>query len=101
LSLQLAHGLAFEDLYRRAGLVRLDDRFTGFLETADAALAARLRAGRADPEALDAKAESQLLLDLAPHLERFLSQLFGIADEVLGLAGRHDELAPLYAVKRQ
>ena len=101
MSLQLAYGLAFEDLYRRAGLVRLDDHFTGFLETADAALAARLRSGRADPEALDAKAESQLLLDLAPHLERFLSQLFGIADEVLALAGRHDELAPLYTVKRQ
>ena len=47
------------------------------------------------------KAESALILDLAPHLERFLSQLFGIADEVLALAGRHDELAPLYTVKRQ
>ena len=101
MSLRLAHGLAFEDLYRRAGLVRLDGHFVGFLETADSALAGRLRAGRADPDALDAKAESQLLLDIAPHLERFLSQLFGIADEVLALAGRHDELAPLYTVKRQ
>jgi hypothetical protein len=101
LSLRLAHGLAFEDLYRRAGLVRLDGHFVGFLETADSALAGRLRAGRADPDALDAKAESQLLLDIAPHLERFLAQLFGITDEVLALAGRHDELAPLYTVKRQ
>jgi NADPH-dependent glutamate synthase beta subunit-like oxidoreductase/NAD(P)H-flavin reductase len=101
LSLALAHGLAFEDLYRRAGLVRLDGHFLAFLESADAALAGRLRAGRADPAALDAKAESQLLLDLAPHLERFLAQLFGIADEVLALARRHDDLAPLYSVKRQ
>ncbi len=101
MSLQLAYGLAFEDLYRRPGLVRLDGHFVAFLETADAALAGRFRAGRADPEGLDAKAESQLLLDLAPHLERFLAQLFGIADEVLALARRHDELAPLYSVKRQ
>ena len=101
MSLRLAHGLAFEDLYQRAGLARLDERFLAFLETADTPLAGALRAGRADPEALDAKAESQLLLDLAPHLERFLAQLFGIADEVLALAQRHDELAPLYTVKRQ
>ena len=101
MSLQLAHGLAFEDLYRRAGLLRLDGHFIEFLEPADAALAGRLRAGRADPAGLDAKAESQLLLDLAPHLERFLAQLFGIQDEVRALARRHDELAPLYSVKRQ
>jgi hypothetical protein len=101
LSLRLAHGLAFEDLYRRAGLVRLDGHFLAFLEAAEGALAARLRAGRAAPEALDAKTESQLLLDLAPYLERFLSQLFEITDEVRVLAGRHDELAPLYRVKRQ
>ncbi len=101
MSLRLAHGLAFEDLYRRAGLIRLDAHFVDFLETAEASLSGRLRAARADPEALHPKDESQLLLDLAPHLERFLAQLFGIADEVLALARRHDELAPLYAVKRQ
>ncbi len=101
MSLQLAHGLAFEDLYRRTGLDRLDGHFLAFLDTAEKALAGRLRAGRADPDALSAKDESQLLLDLAPHLERFLAELFGIADEVLALARRHDDLAPLYAVKRQ
>ena len=99
--LTLAHGLQFEDLYRREGLVRIDGHFVDFLETAEAGLAGRLRAARADPAALDAKAESQLLLELSPHLERFLARLFGIADEVLALARRHDELAPLFAVKRQ
>jgi NADPH-dependent glutamate synthase beta subunit-like oxidoreductase/NAD(P)H-flavin reductase len=99
--LRLAHGLAFEDLYRRAGLVRLDGHFVAFLETSDSSLAGRLRAARADPSAIAPKDESQLLLDLAPHLDRFLAQLFGIADEVLALARRHDELAPLYSVKRQ
>jgi hypothetical protein len=42
-----------------------------------------------------------LLLALSPHLERFIAQLFGIADASLALARRHDELAPLYAIKRK
>jgi len=99
--LRLAHGLAFEDLHHREGLLKLDRHFVAFLDAADPALQARLAAARTNPDALDAKTESQLLLDLAPHLERFLAQLFGIADEVLALAHRHGELAPLYAVKRQ
>jgi NADPH-dependent glutamate synthase beta subunit-like oxidoreductase/NAD(P)H-flavin reductase len=99
--LTLAHGLSFGDLYRREGLVRLDGQFLAFLEAADPSAHSRLLAARADPSALDAKAESQFLLDLAPHLERFLSELFGIAAEVERLAQRHYELAPLYAVKRQ
>ena len=65
--------------------------FLDFLGTADAALRDRLAAARTAPDALDAKDESALILELAPHLERFLSQLFGIADEVLALARRHDE----------
>ncbi len=99
--LRLAHGLAFADLHRREGLLKLDRHFLAFLETADAALHARLAAARADPEALEPNAESQLLLDLAPHLERFLAELFGIADELGALARQHDALGPLYSVKRQ
>jgi NADPH-dependent glutamate synthase beta subunit-like oxidoreductase/NAD(P)H-flavin reductase len=99
--LNLAHGLAFEDLYRREGLVRLDRHFLDFLATADASLRDRLVAARAAPDALAPRDESALILAAAPHLERFVSQLFGIADEVLALARRHDESAPLYSVKRQ
>jgi NADPH-dependent glutamate synthase beta subunit-like oxidoreductase/NAD(P)H-flavin reductase len=99
--LKLAHGLAFEDLYRREGLVRLDARFVDFLGTAEGALKDRLLAARENPDSLASKDESALLLDLAPHLERFVAQLFGIADEVLALARRHDETAPIYSVKRQ
>ncbi len=99
--LMLAHGLAFEDLYRRDGLVRLDRHFLDVLGAADAALAARLEAARRAPDALAPKDESALILALSPHLERFVSQLFGIADEVLALARRHDEAAPIFAVKRQ
>jgi NADPH-dependent glutamate synthase beta subunit-like oxidoreductase/NAD(P)H-flavin reductase len=98
---KLAHGLAFADLYRRDGLVRLDEAFLATLGAAESTLAARLTAARADPASLSVKDESTLIIDLAPHLERFVSQLFGIADAALALAARHDALAPLYHVKRQ
>jgi len=99
--LRLAHNLHFADLYSREGLLKLDAHFADFVGTAAPALKERLLAARANPDALTQKEESTLLLDLAPHLERFLSQLFGIADDVLALAAKHDELSPLYTVKRQ
>jgi NADPH-dependent glutamate synthase beta subunit-like oxidoreductase/NAD(P)H-flavin reductase len=92
-------GLSFPDLYAQAGLARLDARFVAHLQAADSALAERLTAARAAAQ-LDAKEESALILELASHLERFLSQLFGIADASLALAARHDALAPLYEIKR-
>ncbi len=99
-TLQLADGFAFTDLYARDGLVRLDGRFCSHLKDTDAALFNRLMAARAEPDKLEAKDESQLVIDLAPHLEDFTSDLFGIRDEARALAARHDALAPLYEVKR-
>ena len=98
--LQLKHGLAFEDLYRRDGLARLDTAFVAWLASTDADLHNRLVTARRDPAALDHKAHSQLLTDLAPHLEDFVADLFGIASEARALQARHHALAPLYAVKR-
>ena len=48
----------------------------------------------------EAKDESDLLVALAPHVEDFLARLFGIEAEARALAERHNELAPLYSVKR-
>ena len=96
----LRFGFAFADLYDRESLVRLDAAFIGFLREIDTALADRLVTARSDPAALPAKAESELLIALAPHLEDFLARLFGIEAEVHTLAGHHHELAPLYSVKR-
>src|SRR5947207_524484 len=98
--LALKHGLSFSDLYERDGLIRLDRAFVAHLAATDVGLHARLMAGRAEPEALDRKAESDLLVDLAPHVEDFLGELFGIAGEVRALQARHDKLAPLFSVKR-
>ncbi|MBV9863202.1 MAG: FAD-dependent oxidoreductase [Alphaproteobacteria bacterium] len=98
--LALKHGLGFADLYERDGLVRLDRAFVAHLAEGETELHNRLMIARADPDALDRKAESDLLVDLAPHLEDFLGELFGIGAEVRGLQARHDEMAPLYSVKR-
>ncbi|MGE5268267.1 MAG: pyridine nucleotide-disulfide oxidoreductase, partial [Thiohalocapsa sp.] len=98
--LALQHGLTFCDLYERDGLIRLDRAFVAHLAAADTVLHGRLMTARATPEAVDRKAESDLLVDLAPHLEDFLGELFGIAKEVRALQQAHDRLAPLYSVKR-
>jgi len=99
--LELAYGFAFHDLYDRAGLLRLDAAFLDELGRADTALRERLLAGRADAEALQAKDESELLLALSSHLDRFIGTLFGIGKELAALERRHQEAAPLYAVKQR
>jgi len=99
-AMSLAFDTLPEDLYAREGLARLDARFLAFLGEADAALRGRLEGARRDPASLPAKAESELLIALAPHLEDFLARLFGILPEAQALAARHHELAPLYSVKR-
>jgi hypothetical protein len=53
---------------------------------------------RANP--LSGKTESELLVLLAPHVEDFIAKLFGIETEAMALAARHNELAPLWSVKR-
>jgi NADPH-dependent glutamate synthase beta subunit-like oxidoreductase/NAD(P)H-flavin reductase len=97
--MHLGFGLSFPDLYEREGLVRLDRAFVAFLSETDRALADRLAAARKEP--LHGKAESELLIALAPHVEDFVAKLFGIEPEAQALAARHNQLAPLYAIKRQ
>jgi NADPH-dependent glutamate synthase beta subunit-like oxidoreductase/NAD(P)H-flavin reductase len=98
--LVLKHGLAFDDLYRRDGLTRLDGAFVAYLAGADVLLHNRLVTARRDPDVLARDAESDLLVDLAPHVEDFVGEAFGIADAVRALQARQHKLAPLYTVKR-
>jgi NADPH-dependent glutamate synthase beta subunit-like oxidoreductase/NAD(P)H-flavin reductase len=98
--LNSALGLTIEDLYRRDGLQRLDDAFVDFLGSADADLRRRLQEGRAAAHSLDQAAVSALMLALAPYVEDFLADVFGIRAEAGRLAARHHTLAPLYACKR-
>ncbi len=99
-SLALSHGFGFNDLYDRDGLVRLDAAFVGWLKDAHVELHARLVAARATPEALAAKDESNLLIELARPLEDFVGQLFGVAAEAAALRARHNRLAPIFDCKR-
>ena len=97
---ELKFEFSFGDFYRRDGLVRLDQVFLCELEQADAALHGQLLAARNAAEPPAAKAESELLLALAPHLDDFIGQLFNIEAEVRALSAQHHKLAPLYSIKR-
>jgi NADPH-dependent glutamate synthase beta subunit-like oxidoreductase/NAD(P)H-flavin reductase len=98
-SLSLKFGLSFDDLYHREGLVRIDSAFADHLKSADSALFGRLMEARS--ASLPRKQQSELLVDLAPHVEDFIGDLFGISADVAELQAKHDALAPVYALKRK
>jgi NADPH-dependent glutamate synthase beta subunit-like oxidoreductase/NAD(P)H-flavin reductase len=99
-TLRLGFGLRSADLYDREGLVRLDAAFIDFLHARDVELYDRLLAARASPEECSGKAHSDLLVALAPEIEDFVADLFGIVEPLRALANRQQTLAPLYTVKR-
>ncbi len=97
--LKLAFGIGFEDLYERAGLMKLDQAFREYLNERDAELdAAYAEARNERPESGD---EAKLLMEVAAHLESFIGALFGISAELEALAGEHTKWTGFFAVKRQ
>ncbi len=98
--LALAYGLGFEELYAAGGLRRIDALFLEYLTGGEPQLAQKLTTARQSPEAVALLQESQLIINLAPHVEEFIAQLFGIQAQVRALAERHFELAPLFSCKR-
>ncbi|HEX6895442.1 MAG TPA: hypothetical protein VF146_09225, partial [Bryobacteraceae bacterium] len=99
--LELRFGLAFEDLYQRDGLLRVDAAFLEHLALADAPLHGRLLEARTNPGDLAPKDQSELIIALAPHVEDFLGELFGITGEIEALQKRHNQSAPFFAFKRK
>ncbi len=97
----LGFDMNFTDLYRRDGLLKLDQTFLDFLQEGDLELCSRLKHARTHSGSLNAKDESNLLIAIAPWVDDFISKLFSIESEVQSLAARHHELAPLYSCKRQ
>jgi NADPH-dependent glutamate synthase beta subunit-like oxidoreductase/NAD(P)H-flavin reductase len=93
-------GIAFEDFYRREGLIKLDGVFCDTLKATDVELFNRLMTARAAPDVLAEKDHSALLIDLAPHVDDFIGELFCVKKEISLLAEKHHMLAPLYACKR-
>jgi NADPH-dependent glutamate synthase beta subunit-like oxidoreductase/NAD(P)H-flavin reductase len=99
--LSLSFGIAFEDLYTRDGVVRLDQAFLEYLKEGDSALYERLLAARETPGELAKKQASELIIAISGYVEDFVGKLFGIEAALGDLQARHHELAPLYAVKRK
>jgi NADPH-dependent glutamate synthase beta subunit-like oxidoreductase/NAD(P)H-flavin reductase len=99
-AMPLGFGLGFSDLATRDGLVRLDRLFLAQLAAGDTALHAQLLAARADAGAVSAADESALIVSLAPHLDAFVSALFGIEAEALALARETHGFDPIHACKR-
>ena len=99
-ALRLSYGINFEDLYEHAGLVRIDAVFLNHLAACDIGLAEKLEAARAAPDELDRKTESELLIEVSPHLDDFLAKLFNIEAELASLAAAHEELNPIFTCRR-
>ena len=96
----LGFGATFADLATRDGLVRLDRAFVQHLAAADPLAYARLMAARAAPDALDAKAEGELVVTLGPPVETFIAALFGIEAEIAAIHAATAALDPVHACKR-
>jgi NADPH-dependent glutamate synthase beta subunit-like oxidoreductase/NAD(P)H-flavin reductase len=90
----------FANLASRDALVALDRDFVALLAAEDPALHARLMAARADPDALDARAEAELIIALGPVLQEHLGRRFGITAELDAIAARTRTLDPIHACKR-
>jgi len=99
--LRLAFDFTFQDLYSRDGLIRLDQTFLDWLGARHSALRDRLAGARTSLDGIEKRQESGLLIELAPHLEDFLGELFGITDELRAQQSATTALAPLFALKRR
>ncbi len=100
-TLRLPFNLSFHDLYRREGILELDAQFLQQLKTAAPELHESLVSARLEPPPVHTKQSSDLIIRLAPYLEDFLGEVFGIETELRHLSERHTELAPVFSVKRR
>lgn len=99
-SLRLGFNLEFNDLYTRSGLIKLDEFFIKELAEVNTDLHNKLISARRDKSTFQERDISNLLIDIAPHLEDFVAKLFGIRKEVDSLVNQHSELASIYTCKR-
>lgn len=94
----LKFDLTFEDLYSNNGLAKIDALWLKHLELVSPTLYQNLNIARSS--SLDAKSESDLIIQLAPHAEDFIAQLFEIELEVKEIANIYASFAPIYKCKR-
>jgi NADPH-dependent glutamate synthase beta subunit-like oxidoreductase/NAD(P)H-flavin reductase len=79
----------------------LDAAFLNHLLASDLGLHVQLLDARVNPGSRTAKEQSELVIALAPYVEDFVGQLFGISTDVEALQSKHNALAPLFAFKRK
>ena len=90
-----------DDLYSRDGLERLDARFGQFLRERDPAMTRLFAAARADCNTLTRQDESELWFELAPILDEFLCEVFGVHEPVAALIKRQRDLEIIFEVRRK
>ena len=96
-SLNLNFGLTFTDLYTGSGLDKVDQLFQDYLEKSSPTLSIRYQQERLNPS----NSASDLIVEISPYLEDFLADLFNIHRDILSLQQQHNDLSPLFHVKRQ
>jgi NADPH-dependent glutamate synthase beta subunit-like oxidoreductase/NAD(P)H-flavin reductase len=95
-------GFAYADLYEPAGLRRLHERFLQDLEARDAtAFATFERYRSAKGEGFGPKETSEAILAAAPHLGRFLGELFGVQRELEALERATAHESVLWRFKKE
>ncbi|MGD8559481.1 MAG: pyridine nucleotide-disulfide oxidoreductase [Gammaproteobacteria bacterium] len=77
--------LDFDGLFQVDGLKRLDEQFLDFLDQTDPQLQKQLRDYRQDKLELSAIETSELLLEIAPHVNTFITHLFAIEADAQSL----------------
>ncbi len=75
-------GFTFADLHQPARLGALYELYSDEFRRAEPDLWAQWEAHRANPTALNAIAQSNLIVAVAPHVTRFLTRLFAVGPEV-------------------
>jgi len=96
----LGFGASFASLATRDGLIDLDRAFLAQLQANDAPLLDRLLTARAEPQAVDAKAEGELVVSVGRHLDVFVAELFGVEREAGLVADLTHELDRIHTCKR-
>ncbi len=94
--LHLSYDLSFEELYTLDGLKKLDSLFIEKLLRISPDLCNKMLDARTHHNKLYKLDESKLILELAPHLESFISELFSIQNSVENYKDEDKKLDIIY-----
>ncbi len=93
------HGFTFADLHRPARLRELYQRFVEQVKTTEPELWPQWEQYRDIPESLTAIARSNLIVAMAPHVSRFVSELFSVGPDAEALVAQTRAYDALFRFK--